>query len=107
MLVTSYEDLKLIKSFGLSYDSIHACANGCVFFQDTLSHLQVCPKCGTDRFVDGSKYIPQKVFWHFTLTPRLLQMYKCKSLAQLLTWHTDGTDTYGLVRSVVGENTIN
>jgi len=34
-------------------------------------------------------------------------MCRCKSLAQLLTWHKDGTNTYGLVRSVVGENTIN
>jgi hypothetical protein len=97
MLATSYEALKLIKSFGLSYDSIHACANGCVFFRNTLSHLQVCPNCGTDRFVDGSKSIPQKVFWHFPLIPRLLWMYRGKSLAQLLTWHTNGTGKYSLV----------
>lgn len=58
MPTTSYEVLKLIKSLDLSYDSIHACANGCVFFQHTLSHLQVCPKCGTNKFVDGSKSIP-------------------------------------------------
>jgi len=58
MPATSYEVLKLIKNFDLSYDSIHACANGCVFFWDTLSHLQVCPKCGIDKFVDGSKSIP-------------------------------------------------
>jgi hypothetical protein len=76
MLATSYEAFKSIKTFGLSYDSIHACANGCVFFWDTLSHLQVCPKCGTHRFVDGSKSIPRKVFWKFTLIPRLLHMYR-------------------------------
>jgi predicted nucleic-acid-binding Zn-ribbon protein len=57
-----------------------------VFFQDTLNHLQVCPKCGIDRFVDGSKSIPWKVFWHFTLIPRLLWMYRCKSLAHKWNW---------------------
>jgi hypothetical protein len=58
MLATFYEVFKMIKSLGLSYDSIHACVNGCVFFHNTLRHLQVCPKCGIDRFVDGSKSIP-------------------------------------------------
>ncbi len=61
MLVTSYEAFKLIKSLGLSYDSIHACANGCVFFHGTLRCLQMCPKCGTNGFVDGSKSIRHKV----------------------------------------------
>ncbi len=32
MPATTYEALKIIKVFGLSYDSIHACTNGCVFF---------------------------------------------------------------------------
>jgi len=31
MLVTTYEDLKLIKKLGLSYDSIHSYTNGCPF----------------------------------------------------------------------------
>ncbi len=39
MLATSYEAFKLIKSLGLSYDSTHACANGCVFFRGTLRCL--------------------------------------------------------------------
>jgi hypothetical protein len=101
MLATSYEAFKLIKSLGLSYDSIHACANGCVFFRGTLRCLQVCPKCGIDGFVDGSKSIPWRVLQHFPLIPRLLRMYRCKSLENLLTWHKDGTSIDGLVRSVV------
>ncbi len=39
ILATFYEAFKLIKSLGLSYDSIHACANGCVLFHDTLRDL--------------------------------------------------------------------
>jgi hypothetical protein len=85
MLTTSYEAFKLIKSLGLSYESIHACANGCVFFHGTLRCLKVCPKCGTNRFMDGSKSIPWKVLRHFPLIPSLLRMYRCKSLAKLLT----------------------
>jgi hypothetical protein len=38
MLVTTYESFKLIKEFGLSYDSIHSCTNGCVLFKGTLKH---------------------------------------------------------------------
>jgi hypothetical protein len=70
MSATSCEALKLIKILGLSYDSIHGCANGCVLFQDTLSHLQVCPKCGTDRFVDG--------LWdaHLVAQPQVLALPK-------------------------------
>ncbi len=32
MPITMHEALKLIKALGLSYDSIHACPNGCVLF---------------------------------------------------------------------------
>jgi hypothetical protein len=99
MLATSYEAFELIKILGSSYDSIHVCANGCVLFHGTLRCLHVCPKCGTNRFVDGSKFITLKVFRHFPLIPRLLKMYRCKSLAKLLTWHKDGTNA--LVWSLV------
>ncbi len=61
----------------------------------------MCPKRGIDRFVDGSKSIPWKVLQRFPLIPRLLRMYRCKSLAELLTWHKDGISTNGLVCSVV------
>jgi hypothetical protein len=39
MLTTSYEAFKFIRSLGLSYDSIHACVNGCVLFRGTLRCL--------------------------------------------------------------------
>ncbi len=32
MPINTYEAFKLIKTLGLSYDSIHACPNGCVTF---------------------------------------------------------------------------
>jgi len=39
LIATSYEAFKLIKSLGLSYDSIHVCAKGCVLFRGTLRCL--------------------------------------------------------------------
>jgi hypothetical protein len=38
MLATTYEAFILVKTCGLSYDSIHACTNGCVCFLSTLSN---------------------------------------------------------------------
>jgi hypothetical protein len=70
--ITTYEALKLIKELGLSYDSIHTCTNGCVFFLGTLKDSRVCPKCNTSRFVDESQCVPWKVLRHFPLIPRLL-----------------------------------
>jgi hypothetical protein len=44
----------------------------------------VCPKCSSNKFVDGSQVVPWKVFWHFPFIPRILLMYRCKALAKLL-----------------------
>jgi hypothetical protein len=65
MPTTSYEAHKLIKSLGLTYESIHAYTNGCVFFRESL-------KPNTIRYMEGSESIPRKVFWHFPLIPRLV-----------------------------------
>ncbi len=58
MPTTIYEAQKIVKSLGLTYESIHACSNGCVFFQDNYKHVQVCLKCNTSRFMEGSTIIP-------------------------------------------------
>lgn len=57
MLTSSYKVRKLIKSLGLTYDSIHASANGCVLFREKYKHIHVRPKCNTSRVVEGSKVI--------------------------------------------------
>ncbi len=51
MPTTTYEALKIIKVLKLSYDSIHACMNGCVLFRNALKIVQQCPKCNTNRFI--------------------------------------------------------
>jgi hypothetical protein len=53
LLATTYEVMKTIKMFGLSYESIHACTNGCVLFKKTLFNVQQSPKCGVSRFLES------------------------------------------------------
>jgi hypothetical protein len=101
MPTTTYEALKIIKVLGLSCDSIHAYTNGCVFFRDALKIVQQCPKCSTNKFVEGLVRTPHKVLQHFPLIPWLVRMYKCKYLAQLLIWHKNGISSDGLVCCVL------
>jgi hypothetical protein len=54
MPTTIYEALKLIKALGLNYDTIHACPNNCILFGDMLKGSQVCPKCISNKFMNGS-----------------------------------------------------
>jgi hypothetical protein len=97
MPTTTYKALKLIKELGLSYYSIHTCTTSCMFFGGALKDSRMCPKCNTYRFVDELSSI---VFRHFTLIPRLLRMYRCKTLVELLIWHKHGANTNGLVWNV-------
>jgi hypothetical protein len=85
MLISSYEAHKLIKSLSLTYDSIHAYANGCVVFWKKYKHNHVCPKCNTSRFVEGSRVVPRKVLRHFPLISWLIWMFRCNSLTKLMT----------------------
>lgn len=71
-----------------------------VFFQGTLKDCRVCPKCNTNKYVEESQYLPRKVLQHFPLIPRLLWMYRCKTLVELLIQHKNGTNTNGLIRSM-------
>jgi hypothetical protein len=55
--------------------------------------------------MEGSKSIPQKVLSHFPLMSRLIHMYICKSLAELMTWHKNGANVDGLIKSVAYSTT--
>jgi hypothetical protein len=41
MPTSTYEAIKLIKAIGLSYDSIHACTNGCLFSKHLIALANV------------------------------------------------------------------
>ena len=48
---------------GLDYKKIHACVNDCILFRGDYENVEVCPKCGEDRYrkdVSGLN-IPRKV----------------------------------------------
>jgi hypothetical protein len=96
-----YEAKCMLMKLGLSYDSIHACRDGCCLFRKDLSDAAECPTCHKSRYVDNSKTIPVKVLRHFPLIPRLRRMYSCTRLAELMKWHVTGKSEDKVMRSVV------
>jgi hypothetical protein len=83
----------------MSYESIHACPNGCVLFRgEDLKVATHCPKCKASRYVevdsgDGKKVeskIPEMVVRYLPLTPRLQQMFMTEESTKQMTWHKDG-----------------
>jgi uncharacterized Zn finger protein (UPF0148 family) len=94
-----YESVKLLRALKMSYESIHACLNGCVLFRGKeLEGATHCPKCKASRYVevdvsDGKKEqskIPEMVVQYLPLTPRLQRMFMTEELAKQMTWHKDG-----------------
>jgi len=98
---TFYKAKCLLKNLGLSYNSIHACRDGCCLFRKELEHQAECPICHKSRYIDNSKTIPVKVLRHFPLIPRLRRMYSCTRLAELMKWHIGGKSKDKVMRSVV------
>jgi hypothetical protein len=48
-----YESVKLLHALKMSYESIHACRNGCVLFRGKeLEAATHCPKCKASRYVE-------------------------------------------------------
>ena len=85
---------------GLSYNSIHACRNGCCLFQRELAEALSCPKCGEMRYISDNSTRATKILRHFPLIPRLLRMFRCARLAQLTKWHTSRKELDGNMESV-------
>jgi hypothetical protein len=100
-----YEAKKLVRKLGLSYNTIHACKNGHCLFRNELKEAKECPQCKESRYIPGSESIPVKVLQHFPLIPRLLRMYRCKRLAELMTWHVEGKNNDNKVRSIMDSKT--
>jgi hypothetical protein len=90
----TYESVKLLRALKMSYESIHACPNGCVLFrgEDPKSATH-CPKCKASRYVevdggDGKKVeskIPEMVVRYLPLTPRLQRMFMTEESAKQMT----------------------
>lgn len=86
------EARKTLATVGLDYNIIHACPNDCVLYRGDIARLEHCPKCKAPRYrkdVQGNE-VPSKVLRHFPLIPRIRHMFRCKSIASLMTWHVSG-----------------
>ena len=85
---THYATQKSIRRLVLNYQSLHACANGCVLYKGEYATLNTCPRCQESRWMDGSNRIPSKVIRHFPLIPRLKRMWRSSEIAQMLMGYT-------------------
>lgn len=95
-----WEGKKFLRNLGLSYNSIHACRNGCCLFRRELAEALSCPKCGEMRYISDNSTRAAKILRHFPLIPRLLRMFRCARLAQLTKWHTSRKELDGNMESV-------
>ena len=76
--------------------------NWCVLFRKNLASETECPKCKEGRYKPGlkSNSAPRKFLRHFPLIPRLLRMYRCRDIAELMQWHAQNKSTDGKQRFV-------
>jgi hypothetical protein len=56
-----YHVKKVTQWLGLSYNSIHACYNGCVLFRGEFGDASTYPKCNKSQYIEGSDQVPSKV----------------------------------------------
>lgn len=90
----------ILKSIGLDYISYHACPKDCVLFRGEYEEHVTCPVCSSSRFrsdVQGSR-VPAKILRHFPIIPRIQMMFKCKSIASMMSWHKNTRSTDDIMR---------
>lgn len=75
-----YSTKKLLKTFDLWYEKIHACVNDCLFMKD-LESLDTCLRCGASRWKvnQSTKKIKDRVLTkllrYFSIIPKLKRMF--------------------------------
>ena len=97
-----YHAKVLVEKVGHSYESIHACKNGCVLFEgDAHRDLTECPICHSNRYkAYGKSRVPVSVLRHFPLIPRLVRWYKSPRIAGLMRWAHNNKSTDGKMHGV-------
>ncbi|KAF5445814.1 hypothetical protein F2P56_031501 [Juglans regia] len=92
-LPSSYEEARsLERGLGFNYNKIHECPNDCILFRKEYANLNECPICKASRWMPnthGSQVIPQKVFRHFPLKPRLQHLFVTNKIACEMRWHKE------------------
>lgn len=103
---------RMLSTIGLEYRSVHACPNDCYLYKDIpddsvpgqmkKNPRTDCPVCGISRYRSDTvgTNVPAKVLRWFPIIPRLLHMYRCSSLAELMLWHSTHRSNDGIMRSV-------
>lgn len=80
-LDSMYSTKKLLKTFDLGYEKIHACVNDCCLFRKDLESLDMCSRCDAFRWkVNQSTKkikvgVPAKVLRYFSIIPKLKRMF--------------------------------
>jgi hypothetical protein len=102
-----YEMKKLVNTFDLGYEKIHACLNDCCLYRNELEHAELCPKCGCSRWKINQrtkkiqKNIPAKVLRYFPIIPRLKRMFGIYEMSTQLRWHSSNKSSDGKIRHPV------
>ncbi|KAL3690612.1 hypothetical protein R1sor_016921 [Riccia sorocarpa] len=99
---TRSEARKILKTVGMDYEMIHVCPNDCILYRNEYGDATACPKCNEARYredTQGTK-IAKKVLRRFPIIPRLRHMFRCRSIANLMTWHSSNRSTDGTMRFV-------
>ncbi|XP_022887200.1 uncharacterized protein LOC111403068 [Olea europaea var. sylvestris] len=98
---------KLLKTFDLGYEKIHARVNDCWLFRNDKNELDSCPKCGSSRWkVDkqtrkNKNVVPAKVFRYFPIKPRFQRTFSTSKMAESLIWRSTNQSVDGKMRHPV------
>ena len=82
-----YDAKSMVRKLDVSYNIIHCCLDGCVLSRRELQKHETCPKCGKNRYQEGSKIVPNKVIRHFHFISQLKCLCGSPRIAKLLRWH--------------------
>ena len=98
MCENHYEVKKLMSAFGLPYQKIDTCLNGCMLFWKEDINLRHCKICNQERYKPRKKKgkeVPYKRMHYLPITPRLQRLYASSVTAQHMRWHGMRTQEEG------------
>ena len=78
---------KLLKTFDLGYEKIHACLNDCCLFRKEKENMDSCPTYGFSRWKADKhtrkikKGVPAKVLRYFPIILRFRRMVRSQKMA--------------------------
>lgn len=99
---TAYELKRMVRTVGLDHERIDSCVNGCTLFEGEVNGgLQRCPRCQHERYVTGSQQVPFAVTRYFPTIPKLLRLYRCPKIADLLQHFQGNSEDSQILTSIV------